>query len=97
MTNKDAIWVLTHIDAHGLAAEARDLAVLALQQAITEGDTEPKLLTVVGYTTHDAIKHLSYKISFAEECGDGYVDCVNVKALKIAVRAMQEEYERRKQ
>ena len=97
MTNNDAIWVLTHIKAHGLAAEARDMAVLALQQAITGGDTEPKLLTVVGYTTHDAINHLSYKISFAEECGDGYADCVNVNALKIAVRAMQKEYERREQ
>ena len=30
MTNEDAIWILKHVDAHGIAAEARDMAILAL-------------------------------------------------------------------
>lgn len=45
-------------------------------------------------TNHDAIKHLSHKISYAKECGDRYIDCVNVNALEIAVRAMAKEDKR---
>lgn len=41
-------------------------------------------------TKHDAIKHLSHEISFAEECDSSYADGVNIDALKIAVRAMAE-------
>ena len=42
-------------------------------------------------TKHDAIKHLSYKIAYAEQCDDEWVDSVSIKALYIAVRAMAEE------
>lgn len=42
-------------------------------------------------TKHDAIKHLSYKIAFAEQCGEKYADVINIEALEIAVRAMAEE------
>lgn len=42
-------------------------------------------------TTKDAIKHLSDKIDYAEQCDDKWVDSVSIKALYIAVRAMAEE------
>lgn len=42
-------------------------------------------------TTKDAIKHLSYKIAYAEQCDDEWVDSVSIKALYIAVRAMAED------
>lgn len=42
-------------------------------------------------TTKDAIKHLSDKIDYAEQCDDKWVDSVSIKALYIAVRAMTEE------
>ena len=32
MTRDEAIWVLSRVEAHGLAAEARDMAVLALKR-----------------------------------------------------------------
>lgn len=41
-------------------------------------------------TKHDAIKHLSYKIAYAEQCDDEWVDSVSIKALYVAVRAMAE-------
>lgn len=41
-------------------------------------------------TKHDAIKHLSYKISFCKGADRMWVDGVNVDALEIAVRAMAE-------
>ena len=41
-------------------------------------------------TKHDAIKHLSWKISFTQQCSTHWADCVNVDALEIAVRAMAE-------
>lgn len=47
-------------------------------------------------TKHDAIKHLSYKIAYAEQCDDEWVDSVSIKALYIAVRAMAEEREKGK-
>lgn len=42
-------------------------------------------------TTKEAIKHLSDKIDYAEQCDDKWVDSVSIKALYIAVRAMAEE------
>ena len=42
-------------------------------------------------TTKDAIKHLSYKISYCKGVDRMWVDGVNVDALEIAVRAMAEE------
>ena len=42
-------------------------------------------------TTHDAIKHLSYKIAFTKQRGEKYADVINIEALEIAVRAMAEE------
>ena len=32
MTKDEAIWILTRVEAHGLAAEARDMAILALKR-----------------------------------------------------------------
>ena len=42
-------------------------------------------------TTKDAIKHLSWKISFAKQCDEKWAGGVHIDALKIAVRAMAEE------
>ena len=42
-------------------------------------------------TKHDAIKHLSYKIAFAEQYDERWADNVRIDALEIAVRAMAEE------
>lgn len=42
-------------------------------------------------TTKEAIKHLSDKIDYAEQCDDKWVDSVSIKALYVAVRAMAEE------
>lgn len=42
-------------------------------------------------TTKEAMKHLSDKIDYAEQCDDKWVDSVSIKALYVAVRAMAEE------
>ena len=42
-------------------------------------------------TTKDAIKHLSWKISFAKQCDEKWAGGVHIDALEIAVRAMAEE------
>lgn len=39
-------------------------------------------------TKHDAVKHLSHKISYAQECEEFWADCVYVDALETAVRAL---------
>lgn len=41
-------------------------------------------------TKRDAIKHISYKIAYAKIDDSKWVDNVNVDALEIAVRAMEE-------
>lgn len=42
-------------------------------------------------TTKDAIKHLSYKMSHAEQCDEKWADTVSTDALEIAVRAMAKD------
>lgn len=42
-------------------------------------------------TKHDAIKHLSYKISYYKAIDEKWADSVSIDALEIAVRAMAEE------
>lgn len=39
-------------------------------------------------TKHDAVKHLSHKISYAQEREEPWADCVYVDALETAVRAI---------
>lgn len=39
-------------------------------------------------TKHDAVKHLSHKISYAQECAEPWADCVYVDALKKALEAI---------
>ena len=41
-------------------------------------------------TKHDAIKHLSYKISYYKAIDENWADSVSIDALEIAVRAMAE-------
>lgn len=41
-------------------------------------------------TKHDAIKHLSYKISYYKGIDEKWADSVSIDALEIAVRAMAE-------
>lgn len=72
MTNKDAIWVLTHIDAHGLAAEARDMAILALKKSIPlsvidlSGDC-PACHADEFYTMYDMLDSNHY--NYCANCG----------------------------
>lgn len=42
-------------------------------------------------TKHDAIKHLSYKISYYKGIDEKWADSVNIDALEIAVRAMAQK------
>ena len=42
-------------------------------------------------TKHDAIKHLSYKISYYKAIDENWADSVSIDALEIAVRAMAED------
>ena len=42
-------------------------------------------------TTKNAIKHLSYKISYAKSIGEKWAYGIHIDALEIAVRAMTEE------
>ena len=53
---------------------------------IAEGRRKPM-------TKHDAIKHLSYKISYCKGADRMWVDGVNVDALEIAVREIRREGE----
>ena len=44
---------------------------------------------MIKMTIKDAIKHLSYKISYANICNEDWADAVSVYALTIAVCAME--------
>jgi len=76
MTNEDAIWILKHIDAHGLTAEARDMAVLALKR--NTGKDFPMMVTSISgycpkchadeiYTMYDMMDSNHY--NYCANCG----------------------------